>query len=113
MSTRKDWTIDRGTTWRFSFQWGVLEGDTKTAYDLTGAKVTLCLTEPVPYSTGYDQYDCEVDDQNFIHLYLSNVSTEKLPSRVEYYVRVEFPNGDVMHPLEGTLYVNHRGRYDY
>jgi hypothetical protein len=109
MSGKLDLNIDRGTTFRFSFTWSITEPDgTSVPMDLTGATAELLMYLPKS-SHQYESYTSKAltITGNTVEVELTAKETQDLTTRTEYAIKVTFANGDVKHPLEGYLLVNH------
>jgi hypothetical protein len=100
MSGTLDLHIDRGTTYRFDFQYGTDDSGSFTAYDLAGVEGRIEIGSLIVEDA------VTIDEStNTVHITLSNDVTKNLAKDTPYGVYLTFPSGDVKQPLRGTVFV--------
>lgn len=96
VSAYLDLHIDRGTTYRFQFQYGFDTDGEFIPYDLDGATAEMFIR-------GGPVGEASIEDDTVsIHLSPEETSTMDAP----YEVFITFASGDVKKPLRGTVFIS-------
>lgn len=120
MAAIYDFTVDQGSTERFSFTWrrntGTAEAPIWTPYDITGCTARMQVRQargkPLIFEVSSSTTNGSITVQpggvlGRLDVWLSDENTDLLDLRTtKYDIEITFPGGDVTRVLEGKITSN-------